>query len=72
MNQAKPLTVHQAPFPVREDVERVISALTELRYELEDGDTGLEFMPVDQRKLIAQVNRDLRVYIAIARRRRRL
>lgn len=66
MNESKPLSV---PFYLREDVERVISGLSEMMHELESGENIVDYTGADQKKLLAQVRRDLRVYMALARRR---
>jgi hypothetical protein len=66
MNEAKPLSV---PFYLRADVERIITGLSEMRHELES-ENIIDFTGADRRKLLIQVKRDLRFYLALARRRR--
>ena len=57
---------HQ-PFYLQQDVEAVVESLTSLRAALEIDD---ELLQTERRKLLTQVNRDLRYFIPLARRRR--
>jgi len=57
------------PFYLRPDVENIISALSMLRHELEDGDVTGQFLAVDRRRLLARVKSDLRFYLTISQRR---